>query len=85
MHAIQSAVPAPQVEIVEQCAPRRQILWDRSPLAGNASARLESCSPQLANESNTAMQQLLARVGYRWSGVIYNLDKNDPEFIFVSC
>jgi GNAT superfamily N-acetyltransferase len=35
------------------------------------------------NESNTAMRQLLARVGYRWSGVIYNLDKNDPEFIFV--
>jgi GNAT superfamily N-acetyltransferase len=35
------------------------------------------------NESNTAMQELLAGLGYRWSGVIYNLDKNDPEFIFV--
>jgi GNAT superfamily N-acetyltransferase len=35
------------------------------------------------NESNTAMRELLARLGYRRSGVIYNLDKNDPEFIFV--
>jgi len=29
------------------------------------------------------MRELLARLGYRRSGVIYNLDKNDPEFIFV--
>lgn len=36
-----------------------------------------------ANESNAAMRGLLARLGYRWSGVIYNLDKDDPEFIFV--
>jgi GNAT superfamily N-acetyltransferase len=35
------------------------------------------------NESNIAMRELLAGLGYRWSGVIYNLDKNDPEFIFV--
>lgn len=35
------------------------------------------------NESNAAMRGLLARLGYRWSGVIYNLDKDDPEFIFV--
>ena len=35
------------------------------------------------NESNTAMREILARLGYHWSGVIYNLDKNDPEFIFV--
>ena len=35
------------------------------------------------NESNSAMRELLARLGYRRSGVIYNLDKNDPEFIFV--
>lgn len=35
------------------------------------------------NESNTAMRELLARLGYRRSGVIYNLDKNDPELIFV--
>jgi GNAT superfamily N-acetyltransferase len=35
------------------------------------------------NESNAAMRGLLAHLGYRWSGVIYNLDKDDPEFIFV--
>jgi GNAT superfamily N-acetyltransferase len=35
------------------------------------------------NESNVAMRGLLSRLGYRWSGVIYNLDKDDPEFIFV--
>jgi GNAT superfamily N-acetyltransferase len=35
------------------------------------------------NESNAAMRGLLARLGYRRSGVIYNLDKDDPEFIFV--
>jgi GNAT superfamily N-acetyltransferase len=27
--------------------------------------------------------RLSGRLGYRWSGVIYNLDKDDPEFIFV--
>ncbi len=35
------------------------------------------------NESNVAMRGLLTKLGYEWSGVIYNLDKNDPEFIFV--
>jgi GNAT superfamily N-acetyltransferase len=35
------------------------------------------------NESNVAMRGLLAQLGYEWSGVIYNLDRNDPEFIFV--
>src|SRR5215470_12137198 len=36
MNAIQSAVPAPQVEIIEQCATRRQILWNRPPLTSRA-------------------------------------------------
>src|SRR5258708_6349952 len=36
MHAIQSAVPTPQVEIVKQRATRRQILRDRAPLASRA-------------------------------------------------
>jgi GNAT superfamily N-acetyltransferase len=35
------------------------------------------------NESNAAMRGLVTRLGYQWSGVIYNLDKDDPEFIFV--
>src|SRR5205085_12077557 len=36
MNAIQSAVPTPQVEIVEQRATRRQILRNRPPLASRA-------------------------------------------------
>jgi GNAT superfamily N-acetyltransferase len=35
------------------------------------------------NESNSAMRGLLARLGYRSSGVIHNLDADDPELIFV--
>lgn len=35
------------------------------------------------NESNGAMQRLLERLGYRPSGVIHNLDVNDPELVFV--
>src|SRR6516162_348419 len=36
MDAIQRAVIAPQVEIVEKCAARRQIFRDRTPLASRA-------------------------------------------------
>src|ERR1700739_4332222 len=36
MHAIQSAIPTPQVEIVEQRTARRQVLRNRSPLAARA-------------------------------------------------
>ncbi len=36
MDAIQRAVVAPQVEIVEKCAARRQIFRDRTPLASRA-------------------------------------------------
>jgi GNAT superfamily N-acetyltransferase len=49
-------------------------------------AERESTTAKLftsTNESNAAMCGLLARLGYRGSGVIYNLDKDDPEFIFV--
>lgn len=35
------------------------------------------------NESNSAMRSLLARLGYLSSGVIHNLDADDPELIFV--
>jgi ribosomal protein S18 acetylase RimI-like enzyme len=34
------------------------------------------------NESNTPMQALLARIGYRRSGVIENLDERDPELVY---
>jgi ribosomal protein S18 acetylase RimI-like enzyme len=35
------------------------------------------------NQSNAAMQALLAKAGYEASGVIYNLDPGDPELVFV--
>ncbi len=34
------------------------------------------------NESNTPMQELLRKVGYRRSGVIDDLDPGDPEVFF---
>jgi ribosomal protein S18 acetylase RimI-like enzyme len=34
------------------------------------------------NESNTPMQALLTKLGYSPSGVIYNLDPDDPELIY---
>jgi ribosomal protein S18 acetylase RimI-like enzyme len=36
-----------------------------------------------ANQSNAAMQALLAKSGYRPSGVIENLDDGDPELIYM--
>ncbi len=35
------------------------------------------------NLSNRPMQALLAQLGYILSGVIYHLDENDPELVFV--
>jgi ribosomal protein S18 acetylase RimI-like enzyme len=34
------------------------------------------------NRSNKAMQKLLVNSGYDESGIIYNLDEDDPEIIF---
>lgn len=34
------------------------------------------------NQSNLAMQGLLGKLKYQVSGIIYNLDENDPELIF---
>lgn len=34
------------------------------------------------NQSNHAMQQLLAQLGYEPSGVINNLDPGDPELVY---
>jgi ribosomal protein S18 acetylase RimI-like enzyme len=34
------------------------------------------------NESNTAMRSLLVRAGFIASGVIYNLDPEDPEYFY---
>ena len=35
------------------------------------------------NLSNRPMQALLARLGYKLSGVIHDLDEGDPELIYV--
>ncbi|HEY2482307.1 MAG TPA: GNAT family N-acetyltransferase [Caulobacteraceae bacterium] len=35
------------------------------------------------NQSNVAMQALLAKARYEPSGVIYNLDPGDPELVFA--
>jgi ribosomal protein S18 acetylase RimI-like enzyme len=35
------------------------------------------------NESNAPMRALLEKRGYEASGIIHNLDANDPELIFV--
>ena len=34
------------------------------------------------NQSNEPMQQLLTRLGYKPSGVIYNVDPGDPELVY---
>jgi len=35
------------------------------------------------NLSNIPMQSLLVRLGYELSGVIHNLDEDDPELVYV--
>ena len=35
------------------------------------------------NESNATMRELLVRRGYRVSGMVENLDPDDPELFFV--
>lgn len=35
------------------------------------------------NLSNTPMQSLLVRLGYKLSGVIHDLDEDDPELVYV--
>ncbi len=36
------------------------------------------------NLSNHAMQELLVNAGFQKSGVIENLDENDPEIVYIS-
>jgi ribosomal protein S18 acetylase RimI-like enzyme len=36
------------------------------------------------NLSNLPMQSLLAKLGYRLSGVIHDLDEGDPELVYVN-
>jgi len=35
------------------------------------------------NESNSHMQRVLDKLGYKRSGVIHNLDPDDPELVYV--
>ena len=70
----------PLVVIAEQC--RRRGIGERLLLYV-----VSNCTTQKlftsTNESNTAMRGLLAKTGFEASGVIYNLDDEDPELIFV--
>ncbi len=34
------------------------------------------------NESNQPMQKSLEKAGFQKSGIIYNLDENDPEIVY---
>lgn len=34
------------------------------------------------NKSNVPMRRMLAKIGYERSGIVYNLDDNDPELIY---
>ena len=34
------------------------------------------------NKSNVIMQKLMNKLGYTKSGIVYNLDENDPEMIY---
>src|SRR6516162_2519129 len=78
MDAIQRAVVAPQVEIVEKCAARRQIFRDRTPLASRAQNMIPFITsrtstwrllpPRLAggiNGSTCAHSSSVRSLGYR--------------------
>jgi hypothetical protein len=36
MDSVERSVVAPQIQIVEECTARREVLWDRTPLAPRA-------------------------------------------------
>jgi GNAT superfamily N-acetyltransferase len=60
----------------------------RQGIGGALMQHLESTcrTPKLftsTNLSNLPMQSLLARLGYRLSGVIHDLDEGDPELVYV--
>jgi ribosomal protein S18 acetylase RimI-like enzyme len=61
---------------------RRQGIGSR--LMGEAAARCRT--PKLftsTNRSNRPMQALLDSLGYEPSGIIYNLDPDDPELVYL--
>jgi GNAT superfamily N-acetyltransferase len=59
--------------------------------AGVGGALLEACAAAFpgeslftsTNQSNSPMQALLAKTGFEPSGVIENLDPDDPELVYV--
>ena len=73
----------PFLELIATAPNRRRI--------GIASALLADIETSLdddrffvsANESNTVMRDLLVRRGYRVTGMVENLDPDDPEIFFV--
>jgi len=62
--------------------------WQRHGVGTELLKRLESiCQTDRlftsTNLSNVRMQALLAKLGYKLSGVIHDLDENDPELVYV--
>ena len=48
-------------------------------MSGTGTAKLFTST----NQSNLGMQALLVRLGYEPSGIVHNLDEDDPELIYV--
>jgi hypothetical protein len=71
MDAIQRAVPTPQVEIVEQRAPRRQVFGDRPPLA----TRAQDVHDPVHHFAHIDMAPIAAALGSR------NLRGNERPFL----
>src|SRR5438128_1405254 len=89
MDGIQRAVVAPQVEIVEKCAARRQIFRDRTPLASRAQnvhdpvhhfAHLDMKSGDLIREGHHRCGR---RRSYDRSKLRYPSDLTDDEWAHV--
>ncbi len=67
------------------------VVADEARRLGVGTALMAACEDQhdddrlftSTNESNQPMRALLAKAGYRVSGVIENLDPGDPELVFV--
>lgn len=55
-----------------------------SALMAHAEARCKTAKLFTStNQSNARMQALLSKLGYQPSGIIQNLDENDPELVYV--
>jgi len=73
----------PFLELVAT-APEHRRIGVASALMANIEAELENDRLFVScNESNDVMRRLLAKRGYKVSGMVENLDPGDPELFFV--